>query len=81
MIGALENRSATRTPAGVAGCQPASLSHFHLLLVHLSVVVSLPLQAIHYASSSSAGSYKDEVVASIIKKHNQYVHSAMSRKK
>lgn len=35
------------------------------------------LQAIHYASRSDVGSYRDAVVASIITKHNELVHSTV----
>jgi hypothetical protein len=33
------------------------------------------LQAIHYASQSQLGSYRDPVIAKTITEHNAYVHS------
>jgi hypothetical protein len=43
--------------------------------VYLWALASWDVQAIHYASSSSEGSYRDPVIAQLIKEHNTYVHS------
>lgn len=37
------------------------------------------LQAIHYASQSQLGSYRDPVIAKTITEHNTYVHSPFKK--
>lgn len=48
--------------------------------LYLWALASWDVQAIHYASRSARGSYRDDVVAQIIKQHNAYVHSAAARR-
>jgi hypothetical protein len=48
--------------------------------VYLWALASWDVQAIHYASRSGRGSYRDPVIAALIKEHNTYVHAAWRRK-
>jgi hypothetical protein len=43
--------------------------------VYLWALASWDVQAIHYASRSAEGSYRDLVIAALIREHNTYVHS------
>jgi hypothetical protein len=48
--------------------------------LYLWALASWDVQAIHYASRSSLGSYRDEHIGTMIKQHNTYVHTAFRRK-
>uniref|UniRef100_A0A383W7Z6 Glycoside hydrolase family 5 domain-containing protein n=1 Tax=Tetradesmus obliquus TaxID=3088 RepID=A0A383W7Z6_TETOB len=48
--------------------------------LYLWSLASWDVQAIHYASSSSEGSYRDPIIAATITQHNKYVHSPYRRR-
>lgn len=49
--------------------------------LYLWALASWDVQAIHYASRSALGSYRDDKITALIKQHNTYVNSASRRRR